>query len=179
MYAYLRKQDKPLICNLLRLCWKLFGNSFIEKSFVGKILSCKFAPSFTTIKSIMLMTKGFVSLLIAGCSMTASAQNLPPTNGDQINLSVSIVDPYGDLGHGHPKGPVRPPYVTLADHTLYIWSQHGGYTLTLLDDDDTVVYQTYLFAGVQYDALPATLSGTFVLQLSDDTYLYTGVIDLE
>ena len=25
----------------------------------------------------------------------------------------------------------------------------------------------------------AALSGTFVLQLSDDTYLYTGVIDLE
>ena len=67
----------------------------------------------------------------------------------------------------------------LDDYTLYIWSQHSGYTLTLYDDNDNVVYQTYLFAGVQYDALPATLSGTFVLQLSDDTYLYTGVIDLE
>ena len=178
MYAYLWKQDKPLICNLLRLCWKLFGNSFIEKSFVGKILSCKFAPSFTTIKSIMLMTKGFVSLLIAGCSMTASAQNLPPTNGDQINLSVSIVDPYGDLGHGHPKGPVRPPHVPLADHTLYIWSQHGGYTLTLLADD-TVVYQTFVSAGTQMVSLPPTLSGSYTLQLSNDTYLFTGVIDLE
>ena len=111
--------------------------------------------------------------------MAASAQYLPPTSGDQINLSVSIVDPYGDLGHGHPKGPVQPPYVTLDDHTLYIWSQHGGYTLTLLDDNDTVVYQTYLFAGVQYDVLPATLSGTFTLILSDDTYMYTGTIGLE
>ena len=124
------------------------------------------------------MTKGFVSLLIAGCSMTASAQNLPPTNGDQINLSVSIVDPYGDLGHGHPKGPVRPPYVTLADHTLYIWSQHGGYTLTLLADD-TVVYQTFVSAGTQMVSLPPTLSGSYTLQLSNDTYLFTGVIDLE
>jgi hypothetical protein len=49
----------------------------------------------------------------------------------------------------------------------------------LIDDSDNVVYQTYLFAGVQYAVLSATLSGTFVLQLSDDTYLYTGVIDLE
>jgi len=125
------------------------------------------------------MTKGFVSLLIAGCSMAASAQYLPPTSGDQINLSVSIVDPYGDLGHGHPKGPVQPPYVTLDGHTLYIWSQHGGYTLTLLDDNDTVVYQTYVAAGVQFCALPSTLSGSYTLQLSNDTYLFTGVIDLE
>ena len=124
------------------------------------------------------MTKGFVSFLIAGCSMTASAQNLPPTNGDQINLSVSIVDPYGDLGHGHPKGPVRPPYVTLDDHTLYIWSQHGGYTLTLLDDNDTVVYQTYVAAGMQFADLPSTLSGSYTLQLSNDTYLFTGMVVL-
>ena len=111
--------------------------------------------------------------------MTASAQNLPPTNGDQINLSVSIVDPYGGLGNGHPKSPVQPPYVTLDDHTLYIWSQHRGVTLTLIDGSDNVVYQTYLFAGVQYAVLPATLSGSYTLILSDDTYLYTGVIDLE
>ena len=125
------------------------------------------------------MTKGFISFLIAGCSMSASAQNLPPISGDQINLSVSIVDPYGGLGNGHPKSPVQPPYVTLDDHTLYIWSQHGGYTLTLLDDNDTVVYQTYVAAGVQFCALPPTLSGSYTLQLSNDTYLFTGVIDLE
>ena len=125
------------------------------------------------------MTKGFVPFLIAGCSMSASAQNPPPTSGDQINLSVSIVDPYGGLGNGHPKSPVQPPYVTLDDHTLYIWSQHGGYTLTLLGDNDAVVYQTYVAAGVQFADLPSTLSGSYTLLLSDDTYLYTGMIDLE
>ena len=125
------------------------------------------------------MTKGFVPFLIAGCSMSASAQNPPPTSGDQINLSVSIVDPYGGLGNGHPKSPVQPPYVTLDDHTLYIWSQHGGSTLTLLGDNDAVVYQTYVAAGVQFADLPSTLSGSYTLLLSDDTYLYTGMIDLE
>ena len=75
--------------------------------------------------------------------------------------------------------PVQVPYVTLDDHTLYIWSQHSGFTLTLIDDSDTVVYQTYLPAGVQFCALPSTLSGSYTLQLSDDTYLYTGMIGLE
>jgi len=107
------------------------------------------------------------------------------------NVQGQVVNPVGEqvvlygrphvdnAGIKNPKAPVRPPYVTLDDHTLYIWSQHGGYTLTLLDDNDTVVYQTYLFAGVQYDVLPATLSGTFTLILSDDTYMYTGTIGLE
>ena len=90
----------------------------------------------------------------------------------------TIFNPDEVLGGGH-KSPVRPPYVTLDDHTLYIWSQHSGFTLTLIDGSDNVVYQTYLFAGVQYDALPPTLSGSYTLQLSDDTYLYTGMIDLE
>jgi hypothetical protein len=49
----------------------------------------------------------------------------------------------------------------------------------LIDDSDTVVYQTYLFAGVQFCTLPSTLSGSYTLQLSTDTYLFTGVIDLE
>ena len=89
----------------------------------------------------------------------------------------TIFNPDEVLGGGH-KSPVRPPYVTLDDHTLYIWSQHGGYTLTLLDDNDTVVYQTYVAAGVQFCALPPTLSGSYTLQLSNDTYLFTGMVVL-
>ncbi len=69
-------------------------------------------------------------------------------------------------------------YATLNDHTLFLWDTHNGYTLTLLDDNDTVVYQTYIVAGVQYADLPTTLSGSFTLILSDDTYMFTGVIDL-
>ena len=99
--------------------------------------------------------------------------------GEVVDLTAIYKDHNGTLGPRPPKGPVQAPYVTLDDHTLYIWSQHNGFTLTLIDDNDTVVYQTYLFAGVQYAVLSATLSGSFTLVLSDDTYLYTGVIDLE
>ena len=121
------------------------------------------------------------TLLTTICVLTTPLSVMAQQNngqGEQIDLQVNIINPRGVLGGGH-KGTVQPPYVTYLDHTLYIWSQHNGYTLTLLDDNDTVVYQTYVALGVQYAVLPATLSGSFTLVLSDDTYLYTGVIDLE
>ena len=121
------------------------------------------------------------TVLTTICFLTTPLSVMAQQNngqGEQIDLQVNIINPGGVLGGGH-KGTVQPPYVTYLDHTLYIWSQHNGYTLTLLDDNDTVVYQTYVALGVQYAVLPATLSGSYTLILSDDTYLYTGVIDLE
>ena len=123
------------------------------------------------------MEKFLVSVCALILPITAYAQQ-PSGQGEEVSLHVTIFNPDEVLGGGH-KSPVQPPYVTLDDHTLYIWSQHGGYTLTLLDDNDTVVYQTYVAAGVQYAALPATLSGSFTLILSDDTYMYIGTIGLE
>ena len=121
------------------------------------------------------------NLLVSVCALilpiTAYAQQ-PSGQGEEVSLQVTIFNPDEVLGGGH-KSPVRPPYVTLDDHTLYLWSQHGGYTLTLLDDSDTVVYQTYVAAGVQFADLPSTLSGSFTLILSDDTYMYIGSIGLE
>ena len=113
-------------------------------------------------------------------SLNANAQNGEQTEvqGEVVPMSGPVIH-NGGLGNNPPKSPVEPPYVTLDDHTLYIWSQHSGYALTLLDDNDTVVYQSYVAAGVQYAVLPTTLSGSYTLQLSTDTYLFTGVIDLE
>jgi len=115
--------------------------------------------------------------LCAYLAVTAYAQQ-PSGQGEEVSLQVTIFNPDEVLGGGH-KSPVRPPYVTLDDHTLYIWSQHGGYTLTLLDNNDNVVYQTYVAAGVQFCSLPPALSGSYTLQLSNDMYLFTGMVDLE
>jgi hypothetical protein len=123
------------------------------------------------------MNSKLLTICLLAAPLSVCAQQ-PSGQGEDVTLQVSIINPDGILGPG-PKGPVQAPYVTLDDHTLYIWSQHNGYVLTLYDDNDTVVYQTYVNAGVQYDVLPATLSGSYTLILSDDTYLYTGVIDLE
>ena len=127
------------------------------------------------------MNKKFCIVALSAIALSfndyhASAQN-PSNNGSQISLTVEKIKDT-ELGNGYPKSPVQVPYVTLDDHTLYIWSQHGGYTLTLLDDNDAVVYQTYVAAGVQYAVLPTTLSGNYTLVLSDDTYMFTGIISL-
>ena len=108
-------------------------------------------------------------------SLGAYAQN---NQGEQVVLTGPVIH-NGTVGPSTPKGPVEVPYLTLDDHTLYIWSQHNGYTLSLLDDNDTVVYQSYVAPGVQYAVLPTTLSGSYTLVLSDDTYLFTGIIDLD
>lgn len=105
-------------------------------------------------------------------------------NGNQTPSGETIIltlnnDHNQTVGNNPPKGPTQVLYATLDDHTLYIWSQHSGFTLTLLDDSDTVVYQSYVAPGTQMVSLPTTLSGSYTLLLSDDTYLYTGMIDLE
>ena len=125
------------------------------------------------------MNKKFCIVALSAIALSfndyhASAQN-PSNNGSQISLTVEKIKDT-ELGNGYPKSPVQVPYVTLDDHTLYIWSQHSGYALTLYDDNETVVYQTYVAAGTQMVSLPTTLSGSYTLLLSDDTYLFTGVL---
>ena len=119
--------------------------------------------------------------LIAAFGLLCFCTHVQASGDNELGTEVSLTGGpihHGSMGNNYPKSPVQPPYVTLDDHTLYIWSQHGGYTLTLLDDNDTVVCQTYVAAGVQFAALPSTLSGSYTLQLSDDTYLFTGFVNL-
>ena len=119
----------------------------------------------TTIAAVMLLSM----------SQNVQGQVVNPVGEQVVLYGRPHVD---NAGIKNPKAPVQPPYVTLDGHTLYIWSQHGGYTLTLLDDNDTVVCQTYVAAGVQFCALPPALPGSYTLQLSNDTYLFTGMIVL-
>ncbi len=126
-----------------------------------------------------MMKKTITIIALVGLPILAMASTEEPQTGTPVNLAVGIIDPQTPMDVKLPKAPVQPPYVTLDDHTLYIWSQHTGYTLTLLDDNGIVVYQTYVATGVQFADLPSTLSGSYTLQLSNDAYLFTGVIDLE
>ena len=123
------------------------------------------------------MNKVFLCINAITLSMSVQAQNGQSGDGTPVDLSVGYFDPTHDQ-NPPVKGPVQVPYVTLDDHTLYIWSQHSGFTLTMYDDNDNVVYQTYVYAGMQMVSVPTTLSGSFTLILSDDTYMYTGTIDL-
>lgn len=87
----------------------------------------------------------------------------------------------GTIVGGFPRMPIRPLYGSLDDHTFYINGEHSGYTLYLVDNSDDepdVVYQVVIPAGVNAVVLPATLSGTYELQLHNGGafYFYAEII---
>lgn len=110
---------------------------------------------------------------------TGIALSDPIYPGTPINFTVSLIigGPVDDI-RPRPKSPGEPPVVYLDAPTLYICSEHEGYTLTVKDSDETVVFSTYIPEGTYTAVLPSTLSGNYILQLSDDTYVYEGEIEL-
>jgi len=74
--------------------------------------------------------------------------------------------------------PPRPWYITEDNYVLTIPAFEDDYTLELRDEDDNVVYTTYLLAGTTMVILPSTLSGDFELRLVGDSYYYRGYLSL-
>ena len=112
-------------------------------------------------------------LVIAGLSVSKSIAKVCD-DLIEVDLQVGILHPYGS-GNPLPKSPINPPSASLDDHTFYINSEHSGYTLYLIDnsgDEPDVVYQVVIPAGVNAVVLPATLSGTYELQLHNGGAFY-------
>lgn len=120
-----------------------------------------------------------IAVLLLFFGVSVSAQN--PTHVSDLDFQVGITDPTGVLGE-LPRGPVNPPSACLDDHTLYINSEHPDYTLYIVDttgEEPDVVYQVCVPANVYVVVLPATLSGTYELQLYDGgQYYFYSEIDL-
>lgn len=117
-------------------------------------------------------------LVIAGLSVSKSIAKVCD-DLIEVDLQVGILHPYGS-GNPLPKSPINPPCASLDDHTFYINGEHSGYTLYLVDnsgDEPDVVYQVVIPAGVNAVVLPATLSGTYELQLHNGGtfYFYTAI----
>ena len=74
--------------------------------------------------------------------------------------------------------PPRPWYITENNNVLTMPTFENDYTLELRDEDDNVVYTTYLLAGTTMVILPSTLSGDFELRLVGDSYYYRGYLSL-
>ncbi len=120
-------------------------------------------------KNLLLM----IALLLGGAlSQKAFA-------GQQQNISMHFVNESG-LGGGNTLAPARPWYIIQNDYELTLPSFEDDYTLELLDEDGTVVYATYLYAGTTTVVLPSTLSGDFELRLVPfyATYHYRGYLTL-
>lgn len=112
---------------------------------------------------------------LVGMSTKLSAQH--PQLLTSVPLKVYGVDPTGTLGDGH-RGPMVTPEVSQAAYILYIDATYA-FTLRLLDEDGQEVYTAAIAAGTASVVLPATLAGTFTLQLiPGGDYYFEGEIEL-
>ena len=97
--------------------------------------------------------------------------------GQQQEIPMQIINT-GALGGGHTYAPPRPWYIVQDDYVLTLPALADDYTFELLDQDDEVVYTTFLPSGTTQIILPSTLSGSYEIRLVGDTYYYRGYIEL-
>ena len=91
-------------------------------------------------------------------------------------MEIGKIDPTPS-GPGHTKEPVIVPYVWQEDHELEIEAPHAEYVLNIVSGT-TVVYSVVVPETVSLVVLPATLSGTYELQLIQGNLCFYGDIDL-
>jgi uncharacterized protein YxeA len=97
---------------------------------------------------------------------------------DFIFFSVSYNEPLNG-GNPMPKTPVRPPQATLDGHVLTFTSDHADYTLTLFNEDGDEAYTVFVPYDVDVVMLPATLNGSYGIQLDfGGNYVFVSEIDL-
>ena len=112
----------------------------------------------------------FVLLLIGGSTFAFSQNQIP----------MQIINQTGADAGGNTLAPPRPWYITQDENVLTLPAFEDDLTLLLLDEDETIVYSTYVPAGTTQVILPTTLSGEFELRLIPflATYYYRGYIIL-
>ena len=117
----------------------------------------------------MKKTLLFVLLLIGGCTFAFGQNQIP----------MQIIN-NGGASHGNTLAPPRPWYITQNENVLTLPAFEDDLTLQLLDEDETVVYSTYVPAGTTQIVLPSTLSGEFELRLIpfSATYYFRGYLVL-
>lgn len=99
--------------------------------------------------------------------------------GAQHDIPMQIIRE-GSSDGGNTLAPPRPWYITQDDYVLTLPSFEDNFTLELRDESDTVVYSTYLSAGMTQVVLPSTLLGEYELRILpySATYYYRGYLNL-
>lgn len=120
--------------------------------------------------------KKLLCLLMLLCALTIKAGG---TNGlgDEIDLTVSIIKNSGD-GDTPQRNPVEIPSASIDGYTFYINSSHPDYVLQLVDanDGETVLFETFVPAGINSVVLPSSLEGTFKIQLIYNCWCFWGYV---
>ena len=114
------------------------------------------------------MKKFLILLCILAMPAFMNAVNAP---GGPIPFNTGKIDPTLGGPGGH-KSPVCVPIVYQDGNVLTFETPCDGCTLQLVDEDDDVVYSIVIPAGTTTLVLPATLSGTFELQIIRDNWLF-------
>ena len=112
----------------------------------------------------------FFTVLLFG-TFTASAAT--------VDLGVGFDDHTG-AGPGSPKTPVCIPYLDITGHIATFEANHPDFTLSIIDENDNIVYSVYVPSSVTTVNLPSTLSGDYKLCLYPDgsTIYFFGYIML-
>lgn len=93
---------------------------------------------------------------------------------------VIIVSPTlnPDLGNGDfPRSPILVPVLYIDGYTLTASDNTLGSTIQLLDENDNVVFSSYVAIEGEI-LLPATLSGTYTILVIRDDATFEGEIEL-
>jgi len=98
-------------------------------------------------------------------------------NADPILVPVGpIVNPSDGNGE-HQRSPILVPVLYIDGYTLTAGDNTIGSTIRLLDANDNVVFSTYV--SIEGDIeLPATLSGTYTIEVVFDNITFAGEIGL-
>ena len=77
----------------------------------------------------------------------------------------------------HPRTPAVEPVLYLNGYTLIAADNTAGTTIQLLDENDEVVFSTYV--AIEGDIqLPTTLSGTYTIEVISGSITFIGEIEL-
>ena len=96
--------------------------------------------------------------------------------GNPLDLEVREIDDK-PIHSGDPRSPILIPTVWQDGYELEIDTPHDEYVLNIVSGT-TIVYSVVVPANVSLVVLPATLSGTYELQLVHDNLCFYGNIDL-
>ena len=124
------------------------------------------------------MKKVFLFLVLALGGLFFSPQNASAQN---LMVNVQLQVRYFDPSHGlesESRGPADPLTIGLEDHTLYMSNVDFDCELQILDENDNVVYSTFVVANTTTVVLPSTLSGDYQILLIDEDRYFSGWINL-
>ena len=77
----------------------------------------------------------------------------------------------------NPRSPILEPVLYLDGYTLTASDNTLGSTIQILDEDDNVVFSTYIYVEGDIE-LPTTLTGTYTIEVIRGSQTFVGEIDL-